>query len=115
ASIEEVQALARAIELKEPLALADERANYFHRGESVGGARPKTLVSHNGAEWLAKFPRDNDLFDNTLAEHLTMRLAREAGINTAETDIIDTDKGRVLLVKRFDQQGSSQAHLISLH
>lgn len=88
---------------------------FFLRGSSVGGARPKTLIFDEGVEWLAKFPHPRDRFDNPLMEHLTMRMAKNAGINVADTKIVVTALGNVLMVKRFDWEQGRQAHFISLN
>lgn len=116
-NLEDMMKAAQAIEDDQPLeALGVEVGDiFFHRGSSVGGARPKTLVYHQDAEWIAKFPHRLDRFDNPLAEHLTMRMARDAGIQVAETQIAPTALGNVLLVKRFDWENGRHAHFISLH
>lgn len=116
-SLEDMMKAARAIEDETPPEQVGVQVGeiFFQRGSSVGGARPKTLVYHDGAEWIAKFPQKHDRFDNPLVEHLTMQMAKRAGINVAETQIAATALGNVLLVKRFDWDGSRQAHLISIH
>lgn len=81
----------------------------------MGGARPKTLVFDEEREWIAKFPHQHDRFDNPLVEHLTMEMAKKAGIAAADTKIVPTALGNVLMVKRFDWDNGRQAHLISLH
>lgn len=88
---------------------------YFLRGSSVGGARPKTLVFDDGWEWIAKFPHQQDRFDNPLMEHLTMRMAEKAGVTVADTKIVATALGNVLMVKRFDWDAGEHSHFISLH
>lgn len=115
--LEDVMKAAQALENHEPLEALGVAAGeiFFHRGSSVGGARPKTLVYHDGAEWIAKFPHRLDRFDNPLAEHLTMRMAKTAGIRVADTRIANTAMGNVLLVKRFDWEPGRHAHFISLH
>jgi serine/threonine-protein kinase HipA len=111
--LEDMIAIAQAIDRGEQV--DQSQRIYFERGASVGGARPKTLIFHEGEEWIAKFPRIGDEFDNPLVEHLTMTMAREAGIDVAETKIIQTNQGNVLLVKRFDWDVQGVIHFISLH
>jgi serine/threonine-protein kinase HipA len=111
--LEDMIAIARAIENGE--VVDQSQRIYFERGASVGGARPKTLIFYEGAEWIAKFPRIGDEFDNPLVEHLTMQMARETGMNVAETKIVHTSQGNVLLVKRFDWEVDGVIHFISLH
>ena len=36
----------------------------IHHGSSMCGARPKVVVRHKGIEWIAKFNKADDLFDN---------------------------------------------------
>lgn len=117
-SLEASLDIAQAVDQKNDDAfsflLGQQKAGYFNRGSSLGGARPKTLVFHDGAEWLAKFTRDSDTFDNPLAEHLTMQMANCAGIHTATTSVVQSSKGSILLVKRFDVHEEQHAHFISL-
>jgi serine/threonine-protein kinase HipA len=113
-NLDDVMQVAQSVQAKVPV--NPQQALFFRRGESLGGSRPKTLISHKGAEWLAKFPQESDLFDNPLAEHVAMTMARAAGIETPETELVKTDRGNVLLVKRFDQGENGEAsHMISMH
>ena len=72
-------------------------------GASMGGARPKAVVQHQGSLWIAKFQRRDDTYDQCGAEHATMRLASECGIDAAETRMLDVGPRKVVLVKRFDR------------
>ncbi|NTF18092.1 HipA domain-containing protein [Agrobacterium rubi] len=72
-------------------------------GTSMGGARPKATVEHDGHLWLAKFPLNGDKWNNPRVEHAVMTLARECGIDTAETDVIAIGDRDVLAVRRFDR------------
>lgn len=76
-----------------------------HPGTSLGGARPKAnVVDETGTLWVAKFPSRNDLYDVALWEHFCHVLARNAGINAAETNLLIVDGGcHALLSKRFDR------------
>lgn len=77
----------------------------IHPGTSLGGARPKAgVIDTEKRLYLAKFPSRNDDYDVGLWEHLCHLLAKEAGINAAETQVIETgDKYHTLLSKRFDR------------
>jgi serine/threonine-protein kinase HipA len=91
----------------------DERERILlSSSKTMGGARPKMLVEIDGHEWIAKFPK-GDVVDLPLVEHATMRLAQAAGIRSAETDAIDIGVGHILLVKRFDREGSRRVHALS--
>src|SRR6476646_7481099 len=56
-------------------------------GTSMGGARPKAVIEDHDALWIAKFNRPDDRWNNTRVEHAMLRLARECGINAAESRI----------------------------
>ena len=73
----------------------------------MGGARPKAVVEHEGALWIAKFQRRDDLYDQCGAEHATMRLASRCGIDAAVTKVLDVGPRKVVLVKRFDRAATS--------
>ena len=87
---------------------------YFFHGSGLGGARPKSLIEHDGREWIAKFNRPSDLVDMCRVELASMRMAREAGIEAPDVALTETDRGPVLLVERFDQAPNEQHHLVSV-
>jgi serine/threonine-protein kinase HipA len=87
---------------------------FFLQGSGLGGARPKTLLDHDGRQWIAKFGRANDLVDMCRVECASMRMAREAGIEVPDVQLTETNRGPVLLVERFDRSGAAQHHLISV-
>ena len=70
---------------------------------SVGGARPKAMIELDGQQWIAKFPKADDVWDEPLVEHATMTLAEKAGIGVASTKTLKIGSISVLLVKRFDR------------
>ena len=76
-----------------------------HPGTSLGGARPKAgVLNEEGELCVAKFPSRNDEYDIGLWEHLSHLLAKEAGVEAAETQAIATgEKYHTLLSKRFDR------------
>lgn len=76
-----------------------------HPGTSLGGARPKAgVMNDEGRLCVAKFPSRNDDYDVGLWEHLSHLLAKEAGVEAAETSVIETGKKyHALLSKRFDR------------
>ena len=53
-------------------------------GASLGGARPKSLITIDGEPWLVKFSEGEEI-DTPLTEHATMELARSCGIEVATT------------------------------
>ncbi|NJN52579.1 MAG: type II toxin-antitoxin system HipA family toxin [Gammaproteobacteria bacterium] len=89
-------------------------APFFLQGSGIGGARPKTLIEHDGRHWIAKFSRAGDLVEMCRVEHASMLMARAAGIDVPDVEITSTGRGLVLLVERFDRSGAEQHHLISV-
>lgn len=80
--------------------------------KTMGGAHPKALITENGKEYIAKFPRGSNV-DTSLIEHASMVLARKAGINSAKTSTIETMFGHVLLIERFDRDTDIRFHCLS--
>lgn len=90
----------------------------FAAGTSIGGARPKAVLTADGSEWIAKFPSRNDAFDMPRIEQATLELARIAGMNVPSTRRVDLADGRsVLLIERFDREriagGTGRRHQVS--
>ena len=83
-------------------------------GSSLGGARPKASVrDRDGSLMIAKFQRQDDEFNNVLWEALTLSLAKQAGINTAESRL-ETVHGRsVLMLRRFDRDKTHRLPFLS--
>jgi serine/threonine-protein kinase HipA len=72
-------------------------------GSSVGGARPKALLS-DGARWLiAKFSSTTDTYPVVKGEFVAMELARRAGLNVAAVALTQALGKDVLLIDRFDR------------
>lgn len=110
-SIEELSNIVTRIRSKKPL--TDYEKLVSSSSKSLGGARPKMIVWHEGAEWIAKFPRD-DYVDLSLIEFATNKLAQECGIKTADVEVIDDGMmNHILLVKRFDRNDGKRSHSIS--
>ncbi len=84
-------------------------------GSSLGGARPKASVrDEHGQLWIAKFPSGQDNYDIAVWEFLTYQLARDAGIEMAESriDTFDNDH-HTFLTRRFDRTPQSRLHFTS--
>lgn len=81
-------------------------AQLVQPGSSLGGARPKaSVIDENKILYIAKFPSRKDDYDAGLWEHFSHLLAKNAGINAAETRIISTnDKYHTFLSRRFDRK-----------
>lgn len=83
-------------------------------GVTLGGARPKSLLVIDGAQWIVKFSETDD-FDMPLVEHASMTLAAKAGISVASTRPLALGSGHAVAIKRFDRQPGQRVHVISAH
>lgn len=85
-------------------------------GSPLGGARPKAAVSLNdGRLAIAKFPKPDDVRDIASGEVLALHLARQAGINVAEAQLIVVGKRSVSVITRFDRSGGRRLPFLSAH
>jgi serine/threonine-protein kinase HipA len=73
-------------------------------GTSMGGARPKATVEHDGVLWLAKFPERSDRFNLQRVEFATLKLARQCGLSTCEAQLQSVAGRDVLMLQRFDRK-----------
>ena len=95
----------------EKLAIALEKDRQFSQalapillhGTSVGGARPKCLLTIDGIETLTKFSLSTDYYPFLRAEFIAMRLAKLAGLDVAEVKLATLEGRDILLIKRFDR------------
>jgi serine/threonine-protein kinase HipA len=98
ASLAELQAAAALVEQGMPLTPELDRA--LLHGSSIGGARPKTMITADTRKYIAKFSSQNDLYNVVKAEFVAMQLAAKAGLNVAAVSL-----GKdVLLIERFDRR-----------
>jgi serine/threonine-protein kinase HipA len=97
-------------EIKRP-----ELAKLLEYGSSMGGARPKVTVSYKGAEWIAKLERSDDLFNQPRAEFASLQMSKDAGMPTADHELVDVAGRSVLLVKRFDRHDGMREHFLSAY
>lgn len=98
-----------------PEHLDDALAKLLTYGSSMGGARPKITVAHEGQEWIAKLSRRNDPFNHPRAEYASMAMAADAGIPVPETRLECVGDHAVLLVRRFDREDDQRAHYLSAY
>jgi serine/threonine-protein kinase HipA len=92
---------AELLEADRPLPPELERA--LLRGTSIGGARPKALIDHDGKHFIAKFSSSNDVYPVVKAEYISMRLATLAGLSTAKVSLASSLGKDILMVERFDR------------
>jgi serine/threonine-protein kinase HipA len=98
-------------------ASADQIDALLLAGTSMGGARPKAVIEHEDALWLAKFNHPEDRWNAARVEHAMLTLARECGLSVASSQVIDVAGRDVLLVRRFDREkadtGYTRARMVS--
>jgi serine/threonine-protein kinase HipA len=82
---------------------ADLDQALFH-GSSLGGARPKALISADDRKYVAKFSSRNDEYSVVKAEYIAMRLADVVGISVAPVRLVSAAGKDVLLIERFDRE-----------
>lgn len=95
---------ARKVEQGIPLSPALDQA--LLHGSSVGGARPKVLLSDGRRRLIAKFSSTTDTFPVVKGEFVAMELARRAGIDAAVVELAEALGKDVLVVERFDRPAS---------
>jgi serine/threonine-protein kinase HipA len=97
---------------------------------SSSGARPKivaqvsadkTRIIHGQKElqpgyahWMIKFASSQDARDIGAIEYAYSLMANEAGVETPQTHLFRTKKGRYFGTRRFDRDGDSRVHMHSL-
>lgn len=83
-------------------------------GSSLGGARPKAAVrDHDGQLAIAKFPQRSDPMNVELWEAVALSLAENAGISAPRWRIELVANKPVLLLRRFDRDGSRRIPFLS--
>jgi serine/threonine-protein kinase HipA len=82
---------------------ADLDQALFH-GSSLGGARPKALITADDRKYVAKFSSRNDEYSVVKAEYIAMRLATVVGISAAPVRLVSAAGRDVLLIERFDRE-----------
>ena len=88
----------------------------IHHGSSMGGARPKVVVQHKGIEWIAKFNKSDDLFDNAKVEYASMKMAQALGLNISNVELEEVEVNPILLVDHFDRNcPERKKYYISAH
>ncbi len=83
-------------------------------GSSLGGTRPKTAVRDAaGRLALAKFPSTEDDRDIVLWEGVALALAERAGIRVPAWRLETVAGRRILVLQRFDREGSHRVPFLS--
>lgn len=102
----ELPRLLRAVDHLDTEGAADhDLKDLIDAGSSLGGTRPKAVVTDaSGRLAIAKFPRaGSDEWNVSGWEELELRLARRAGLDVAESELVQVAGRNVLIVDRFDR------------
>lgn len=110
--------LAGMIEAVDAVLAAEKLPPQFRRfllrGSSVGGAKPKAAVDHEGRFQIAKFSEYLDIWPTCRAEMAAMHLAERCGIRVPRCQVITIGGRDILLIERFDRFGD-HAHPLRHH
>ena len=101
ASIADMLEVAERVETDSPIPTELEQA--LRAGSSVGGARPKALLTDGDRHLIAKFSSLTDTWPIVRAEFVAMRIAALCGLDVAPVELIAVGGRDVLLVERFDR------------
>ena len=107
ATLEELLASAEKVEKNLPLTPELDQA--LHHGSSIGGARPKALITDGTRKYVAKFSSSSDTYSVVKGEYIAMRLAALAGLSVAPVRLVHAAGKDVLLVERFDRVGEGNS------
>lgn len=100
--LEKILLASRAVEMSQE---TTEDLTYLQgKGTSLGGMRPKcTILDSDGALSLGKFPSVGDERSVVRGEVLALRLARLAGIDSAQARVVMAHDQPVAMIRRFDR------------
>lgn len=109
--------IASAERVERNLPLSPELDQALHHGSSIGGARPKALITDGDRKFVAKFSSTSDTYSVVKGEYIAMRLAGLAGLDVAPVSLVQASGRDVLLVERFDrvrlEQGWGRRTIVS--
>ena len=101
ATLEDLQSAAEIVSSGKKLP-ADLDKAMLH-GTSLGGARPKAMITDSTIKYIAKFSASNDTYDIVKSEYVAMKLADLCGIDVANVRLVHSAGKDALLVERFDR------------
>jgi serine/threonine-protein kinase HipA len=100
-SLEDINSFAKTYESEK--SFDPNLAAVLLHGTSVGGARPKCLITIDNNDYVAKFSTSSDYYPIIKAEYVAMKLASLVGLNVAQVELNSMLGRDILLVKRFDR------------
>ncbi len=100
--LENILLASHAVEMSQET--AEDLAYLQGKATSLGGMRPKcSMIDLDGALSIGKFPSVTDERSVTRGEVLALRLAKLAGINSAEARVAMVQGQPVSIIRRFDR------------
>jgi serine/threonine-protein kinase HipA len=103
-TVEELEEAARRIQGGAPVDEALQDA--LLAGSTLGGARPKALLTDGTRRLIAKFTSTKDQYPVVRGEFVAMTLARRCGLDVAGVALTEAGNREVLIVERFDREPS---------
>jgi serine/threonine-protein kinase HipA len=110
-NLDDLAMAAERIQTGEPLDATLEAA--LLHGTSIGGARPKALLTDADRHLIAKFSSSADSYPVVQGEFVAMELARRAGLDAAAVEITRATGRYALLVERFDRDATGRRRMVS--
>lgn len=101
ATLEQLMTLAELVEAG--ASIPASLAAAVQHGTSIGGARPKALLTDGTRQLVAKFSSSTDARPVVKAEAVSMLLAGRAGLSVPAVELLQVRGKDVLLVERFDR------------
>ena len=101
-SIEDLARLRESVDAK--LAREDGRENTHRAREPLIESNHKAIVEDDRSLWVAKFPRDNPMWNQARVRHATLQLARDCGLDAILSRLERIDGEDILLMQRIDRE-----------
>ena len=101
ASLDELISSAQKVE--DGIPLSPELDQALQHGSSIGGARPKALITDGNTKYIAKFSLQSDTYNIVKGEFIAMHLGALCGLDVAPVKLTQAMNKDVLLVERFDR------------
>jgi len=89
---------------------AEQAQKLMVGGTSMGGARPKAIIEDESGLWIAKLRHPEDKWNDARVEHAMLMLARECGLQVAESKVVTIGEHDAVLVKRFDREKTTAGY-----
>ncbi len=113
--IESIRRLCQIVDTAELSDAAEAARALCGRGDSLGGARPKSdCIDESGVLHLAKYVTSRDTLPVTRLEIATLQLAQDVGLRASKGYLLSKpDPFPIALIRRFDRDGGSRIPYIS--